>query len=233
VVWAVLVAAGRGERLGGDRPKAFARLGSGTVLAESLGRIDASAAIDSIVVVAPPGWEEPAILAAEEIGAEKVVACITGGTRSRAESVRIGVAEVPETAKVILVHDAARPLINDEVIGRVLAALDKGADGAVPALPLADTIKRAPQRVVVETLDRADLWAVQTPQAFVATALRRALEATDDDLTDCASYVERNGGRVVVVDGDVRLAKVTTLDDLASIEGILAAERRPSTTPRP
>ncbi len=196
-----------------------------------LARLDASAAIDSIVVVAPPGWEEPAILAAEELGAEKVVACVTGGTRSRAESVRIGVAEVPETARAILVHDAARPLVNDDVINRVLAPLDHGADGAVPALPVADTVKRAPQGVIEETLDRADLWAVQTPQAFAAPALRRALAATDDDLTDCASYVERIGGRVVVVEGDVRLAKVTTLDDLTAIEGILAAEQESSPAP--
>jgi 2-C-methyl-D-erythritol 4-phosphate cytidylyltransferase len=196
-----------------------------------LARLDASAAIDSIVVVAPPDWEEPAILVAEELGAEKVVACVTGGTRSRAESVRIGVGEVPETAEVILVHDAARPLVNDEVIARVLRPLEEGADGAVPGLPISDTVKRAPQRVVAETLERADLWAVQTPQAFVAAALRRALAATDEDLTDCASYVERIGGRVVVVDGDVRLAKVTTLGDLAALESVLSAEQAPSAAP--
>lgn len=196
-----------------------------------MARLDASAAIDSIVVVAPPGWEEPAILVAEELGAEKVVACVTGGTRSRAESVRIGVAEVPETARVILVHDAARPLVNEDVITRVLAPLDEGADGAVPGLPIADTVKRAPQRVVAETLDRAELWAVQTPQAFVASALRRALDATDEDLTDCASYVERIGGRVLVVEGDVRLTKVTTLDDLASVESMLAGEQESSPAP--
>ncbi len=126
---------------------------------------------------------------------------------------------------VIVVHDAARPLVNDDVIARVLAPLDEGADGAVPALPISDTVKRAPQRVVAETLERAELWAVQTPQAFVSSALRRALAATDEDLTDCASYVERIGGRVAVVEGDVRLVKVTTPADLAAIEGMLAGRQ--------
>jgi len=140
-VWAVLVAAGRGERLGGDRPKAFARLGERVLLAESLERLDRSEWIEAIVLVAPPDWEEPAILLAEEIGASKVTACVTGG-ETRTESVRAGVAEVPEDAAVILVHDAARPLLPDDVIGRVIEGLGEGFDGAVPALPVSDTVKR-------------------------------------------------------------------------------------------
>ena len=140
-VWAVLVAAGRGERLGDDRPKAFVRLGELPLLAEPLRRLDESEWIDAVVVVAPPGWEEPAILLAEEIGASKVTACVTGG-ETRADSVRAGVAEVPDDAAVILVHDAARPMLPDEVIGRVIDALGEGYDGAVPALPVADTVKR-------------------------------------------------------------------------------------------
>src|SRR3954449_3114347 len=104
-VWAVIVAAGRGDRLGADRPKAFARLGGRPLLAESLERLEASAWVDAIVVVAPPGWEEPAILLAEELGAGKVSACIAGG-ETRADSVRAGVAEVPEDAAAVLVHDA-------------------------------------------------------------------------------------------------------------------------------
>src|SRR6266581_1028507 len=96
-VWAVLAAAGRGERLGSDRPKAFARLGGRPLLAESLERLEDSEWIDAIVVAAPPEWEEPSILVAEEIGAGKVRACITGG-ESRSESVRLALAEVPEDA---------------------------------------------------------------------------------------------------------------------------------------
>jgi 2-C-methyl-D-erythritol 4-phosphate cytidylyltransferase len=212
-VWAVLVAAGRGERLGEDRPKAFVRLGDLPLLAESLRRLDESDWIDSIVVVAPPEWEEPAILCAEEIGASKVSSCVTGG-ETRAESVRAGVAEVPEDAAVVLVHDAARPLLPPEVVPRLLEALGEGWDGAVPGLPLADTVKRVRDRAVVETLPRDELWAVQTPQAFVAPVLRAAL---DGDGTDCASLVEARGGRVTVVEGDARLLKVTTRDDLARV----------------
>ena len=139
--WAVIVAAGSGDRLAADRPKAFARLGDRPLLAESLERLDRSEWVDGIVVACPEGWEEPAILLAEELGASKVAQAVTGGA-SRAESVRLGVNEVPPDAVALLVHDAARPLLAEDVISRVLEPLGEGWDGAVPALPVADTIKR-------------------------------------------------------------------------------------------
>jgi 2-C-methyl-D-erythritol 4-phosphate cytidylyltransferase len=217
--WAVLVAAGRGERLGEGRPKAFVRLGELPLLAEPLRRLDGSDWIDHVVVVAPPEWEEPAILLAEEIGASKVTACVTGGT-TRSESVRAGVAEVPEDAAVIVVHDAARPLVPESVLERVIGGLAEGFDGAVPALPLRDTVKRVDGGVVRETLERDELVAVQTPQAFVAPVLRAALAAAGDG-PDCASLVERHGGRVTAVPGDERLLKVTTHDDLERVSSWL------------
>jgi len=222
-VWAVLVAAGRGERLGGDRPKAFAPLAGRPLLAESLERLDACESIDAIVVAAPSGWEEPAILLAEELGAAKVSSVVTGGARSRSESVRIGVGEVADGADAIVVHDAARPLVSDAVVGRVLAALES-CEGAVPGLPIADTVKRAPAGVVSETVDRSDLYVVQTPQAFRADVFRAALAAWDGDATDCAGYVERAGGTVAVVQGDPVLLKVTDGDDLAAVERLLQGE---------
>ena len=183
-VWAVLAAAGRGERLGGvghsaagqsptarpnwDRPKAFAPLRGRPLLAESLERLESSGWIDSIVVVAPPEWEEPVILLAEELGCGKVVAAVAGG-ETRADSVRVGVGEVGEDAAVILVHDAARPLVSDEVVERLLAALNEGWDGAVPGLPLVDTVKRVEGDAVVETLDRA-----RARQRADAAGVRRA-----------------------------------------------------------
>jgi 2-C-methyl-D-erythritol 4-phosphate cytidylyltransferase len=215
-VWAVLAAAGRGERLGSDRPKAFARLGERPLLAESLERLDESDWIDAIVVVAPPGWEEPVILLAEELGCTKVTACVAGG-ETRAESVRAGVDEVPEDAAVVLVHDAARPLISEAVIERVLAPLSEGWDGAVPALPLTDTIKRVDGEQVAETLERGSLVAAQTPQAFVAGMLRQAVRGDLSGATDCAALVERRGGRVRVVLGDPALLKVTDAVDLALV----------------
>jgi 2-C-methyl-D-erythritol 4-phosphate cytidylyltransferase len=217
--WAVLAAAGSGERLGADRPKAFARLGDQPLLAESLGRLDASAWIDAIVVAAPPGWEEPAILLAEELGCGKVSACVTGGA-TRTESVRLGVAEVPAEAAVILVHDAARPLVDDAVVERVVTALGDGWDGAVPALPIPDTVKRVDGDRVAETLSRDELRTVQTPQAFVADVLRGAL-ANGSDWTDCAAAVEAAGGRVRVVAGDPLLLKVTDAADLDRVGALL------------
>jgi 2-C-methyl-D-erythritol 4-phosphate cytidylyltransferase len=219
-VWAVLAAAGRGERLGSDRPKAFARLGGRPLLAESLERLEESGWIDAIVIAAPPDWEEPSILVAEEIAATKVSSAVTGG-QSRSESVRLALAEVPEEAAVVLVHDAARPVLPEEVIERVLAPLSEGWDGVVPAVPLADTVKRVDGARVVETLAREDLVAVQTPQAFLTDTLRRAVSGDVSSATDCASLVEAQGGRVKVVEGDPRLLKVTDADDLALVESWL------------
>jgi 2-C-methyl-D-erythritol 4-phosphate cytidylyltransferase len=219
--WAVVVAAGRGERLGVDRPKAFAKLGGRVLLAESLERLDGSDWIDAIVVVAPEGWEEPAILLAEELSAGKVSASVAGGA-TRVESVRAGMAEVPDDALVVLVHDAARPFLPEEVLARVLAPLGEGWDGSVPALPVADTLKRAGENgTVVETVDRSGLYAVQTPQAFLAPVLRSALGAGGTTATDCAALVEERGGRIRLVEGDRRLLKITTQSDLAFVEGLL------------
>jgi 2-C-methyl-D-erythritol 4-phosphate cytidylyltransferase len=190
------------------------RLGELPLLAEPLRRLDESEWVDHVVVVAPPEWEEPAILLAEEIGASKVTACVTGG-ETRTDSVRAGVAEVPDDAAVIIVHDAARPILPDDVIGRVIEALGEGFDGAVAALPVSDTVKRVDGDVVVETLDRASLVGVQTPQAFVAPVLRAAVASSQG--TDCASLVEQSGGRVGVVQGDERLLKVTTRADLERV----------------
>jgi 2-C-methyl-D-erythritol 4-phosphate cytidylyltransferase len=221
--WAVIVAAGRGDRLGLERPKAFAKLNGRPLLAESLERLEGSDWVDSIVVVAPQEWEEPSILLAEEIGAGKVTACVTGGA-TRAESVRAGVAEVPEDALVVLVHDAARPVLPPEVVERVLAPLGEGWDGAVPSLPVADTLKRSDaDGTVVETVDRTGLQAVQTPQAFLAPVLREALAGELGSATDCAALVEARGGRVRLVEGDARLLKVTTASDLAFVEALLSA----------
>jgi len=219
-VWAVLAAAGRGERLGSDRPKAFARLGGRPLLAESLERLEESGWIDAIVIAAPPDWEEPSILVAEEIAATKVSSAVTGG-ESRSESVRLALEEVPEDAAVVLVHDAARPLLPQQVIERVLAPLSEGWDGVVPAVPLVDTVKRVEGDRVIETLPRDDLVAVQTPQAFLSDALRRAVSGDVSSATDCASLVESQGGRIKVVEGDPRLLKVTDADDLALVESWL------------
>ncbi len=220
--WAILVAAGRGSRLGGDRPKAFAALGGRPLVAESLERLDRSDWIDAIVVVAPAEWEEPTILLAEEIVASKVAAVVTGG-ETRAESVRIALAEVPDEALVVLVHDAARPFVDDAIVERVLSRLGEGVDGVVPGLAVRDTVRRTENGLSAGTVDRGGLVATQTPQAFVAERLRAAYAGDHHDATDCASLVELIGGRIAVVDGDPRLLKVTTVEDLALAERLLGA----------
>jgi 2-C-methyl-D-erythritol 4-phosphate cytidylyltransferase len=148
------------------------------------------------------------------------VTAVPGGA-TRAESVRAALAEVPDDAIAVIVHDAARPLVDDDVIGRVLGPLSQGAAGVVPALRLMDTVKRVRGSEVVETLDREELVAVQTPQAFPADVLRRALAGDLAGATDCSSLVEAAGGRVLIVDGDPRLLKVTTPEDLELVESWL------------
>ena len=214
--WAIVVAGGDGARLGADRPKAFVGLGGRALLAESLERLEASPWVDAIVVAAPPGWEEPVVLLAEELVAAKVVASVTGGA-TRAESVRAALAEVPDDADLIVVHDAARPFASAQLVTRVLSGL-ADADGAVPGVAVTDTIKRVAGGRVAETPPRASLVAVQTPQAFVASALRRAYAVDAGQLaaaTDCASLLEAQGAPVAVVEGDPGNLKITTADDLA------------------
>ena len=213
-----------GERLGGERPKAFAQLLERPLLAECLERLDACELVEGIVVAAPADWEEPTILLAEELGCDKVSAVVTGGA-TRAESVRLALAEIPLEAELVLVHDAARPLITDELIARVLEPLGRGWDAVVPALPVTDTVKVVEGERVTQTLDRDSLVAVQTPQAFLAAVLCAAYADASEKATDCAALVEARGGKVCRVEGDKRLHKVTTPEDLALVAGWLERER--------
>lgn len=203
-VWAVVVAAGSGERYGA--PKQYAPLRGRRVLDWSLDAVRAVA--DGVVLVVAPGREtEP------EPGADAVVA---GGV-TRSGSVRAGLAAVPGDAAVVVVHDAARPAADVSLFHAVVDAVRAGADGAVPGVPVVDTVKRVRDGEVVETLPRAELVAVQTPQAFAASALRRA-HADGGEATDDGALVEAAGGRVVVVPGDPRNVKLTTPEDLHRLE---------------
>jgi 2-C-methyl-D-erythritol 4-phosphate cytidylyltransferase len=223
--WAVIVAAGSGERLGADVPKAFVGLGGRALLARSVELFEYHEAVDRIVLVVPAEWEEPATLLADQLVAGKVAAAVTGGP-SRADSVALGLAEVPTDAGVVLVHDAARPLASPALVDRVLAALVE-ADGAVPGVPPADTIKRVSDGRVAETLDRSQLVAVQTPQAFRGEAIRSAFDRPPPELaaaTDCASLLEAAGLTVAVVEGERRNIKITDREDLAYAQWLLELE---------
>ena len=179
----------------------------------------AASSCDGVVVVLPPGcaWDGPPVEVAAPGGA------------SRSESVRAGLAAVPATAGIVVVHDAARPLASPALFAAVVAAVRAGADGAVPGLPVVDTLKRVDGERVVETVPRQTLVAVQTPQAFRAGALRAA-HAADADATDDAALVEAAGGTVVVVPGEPDNLKVTTPHDLARA-AFLIQERETAAAP--
>jgi len=196
VVWTIIVAGGGGRRYGAA--KQYEPLGPGRVL--DLAVATARRASDGVVVVVP----------AEDVATEGGVA----GGRTRAESVRNGLAAVPAEATIVCVHDAARPLASAELFRRVIDAVTTGADGVVPAIAVADTIKLVDgDGTVVDTPPRERLVAVQTPQAFRAAVLRRA-HAAGLDGTDDASLVEHLGGRVVAVPGEAWNGKITTPEDL-------------------
>ena len=198
--WAIVVAGGSGERFG--EPKQYLELGGARVIDWALR--SAAASTDGVVVVVPTDRAgEP----------EPPASVVVAGGPTRSASVRAGLAAVPDDAVVILVHDAARPVPVPGVWQRVVDAIDAGADAAVPAVPVADTLRD----LAGGTVDRSRIVAVQTPQAFRADALRRA-HAGDPEGTDDASLVEASGGRVVVVDGDPANIKITTPVDLSLAE---------------
>ena len=216
---ALIVAAGRGERLGSSAPKALVALSGRPMLEWSVAALRATGGIGDIVVALP----------ADALDAVPAGCIAVPGGAERSHSVRAALAAAPAAANVVLVHDAARPLLTPELAARCLAALDEDGgpwDAAIAAAPVADTIKRAADGVrVTETLARSELWAIQTPQVFRRAALERALARPDDELaraTDDAMLVEADGGRVRVVHVTQENFKVTTPGDLRLAELVLA-----------
>ncbi len=207
-VWAVVVAAGSGNRFGG--PKQFSVLAGTRVVDRSVAV--ARDACDGVVLVLadPAAWDGAPVDAVVEGGA------------TRAASVRAGLAAVPDDADVIVVHDAARPLATGALYRAVTAAVRNGADGALPGLRVADTLKQVEGDAVVATVTRDALVAAQTPQAFRADVLRAA-HATGGDATDDAALVEAAGGKVVIVPGDPANLKLTVPRDFVVAEALLAA----------
>jgi 2-C-methyl-D-erythritol 4-phosphate cytidylyltransferase len=220
----VIVAAGEGRRLGAAGPKAFVPLAGKALFLHSLERLAAVPGLLEQVLVVPPG---AVARAEEEWGAElkrlRVVRVVEGGAR-RQDSAAAGFRAVSARAEVVLVHDAARPLVRTEDAARVAEAAAR--DGAaLLAAPVSDTIKReGPGGRVAETVDRRGLWRAQTPQGFRRDVYAAALERAERDgteATDDASLVERAGGKVTLVEGDPGNLKVTTEADLRAAEAIL------------
>src|SRR6185295_253377 len=212
---ALLVAAGRGERLGTGGPKAFVMLGGRPMLQWSIDAFAKVDEVDRIVVALPPGVHAPP----GTIG-------VPGGVE-RSQSVRAALREAGD-AEVVIVHDAARPMVTPEIVQDCLDTLAAhDCDGAIAAAPVTDTIKESRGEEVVRTLDRSCLWAVQTPQVFTRQALERALDCAEEHLaaaTDDASLVESGGGTVRLVPAPRENMKVTTPLDLRVAE-LLLAER--------
>lgn len=202
-IWSIVLAGGSGSRFGRQLPKQYETLRGRRVLDWSLGA--ARAASDGVVLVVAAEFADRAEPSADVV--------VVGGSE-RSDSVRAGLDAVPRSAEVIVVHDAARPLAGSVLFETVLGAVEAGADGAIPGIAVTDTIKRVVDDKVVETIDRRELVAVQTPQAFKAESLRRA-HSTMANATDDAMLVEAVGGTVVVVPGDPSNIKITHPPDMA------------------
>jgi 2-C-methyl-D-erythritol 4-phosphate cytidylyltransferase len=211
--WAILLGAGSGTRFGAQ--KQFLDLAGARIIDRAIH--GAHDAVDAVVLVLPAGesWVGPPVHAVVE------------GGKQRSDSVRAGLAVIPPEVEVIVVHDVARPLATRATYSAVIDAVKAGADGAVPGIAISDTIKRVSQGMVVETLNRRELVAVQTPQAFNAKKLRDA-HLAGGDATDDAGLIEAIGGIVMVVQGDALNQKITEGSDLTRLEALLA-ERSTST----
>lgn len=213
-VGAILLGGGRGERLSGSEPKAFVSLDGRTLLERAVAAAEACSRIEGLVVVAPEGWEDRARAA---IGPRPRPVEVVAGGETRQDSVRRGLEALPEGFDVVICHDVARPLASPALFDAVLDGLS-GADGAVPSVPVADTVKRVDDGMIAETVHRDGLVLVQTPQAFRREALaaaHRAAEADGFTGTDDATLLERAGFRVAAVPGDPVNIKVTRPEDLS------------------
>ena len=220
---AILVGAGRGERMRSGRPKAFVTLAGESLLVRAHRAFEKSSVVDATVVVVPETlMDETARLLA---ASSKLEAVVPGGAR-RQDSVLAGLQQLPRSFDgVVLVHDAARPLVGAELIATVASAAARHG-AALPVVPIADTVKRVRDGLVEETLDRDELGAAQTPQGFRAGLLREAYERALSDgaaITNEAMAVERLGHPVAAVPGQLTNRKLTTPEDLAWAELLLGS----------
>lgn len=225
---ALVVAAGRGERLGAELPKAFVSLAGRALLLHALEAVAASAEIDCVVpVVAPEDLVRFASLAQELTRIPKLAGAVAGGAE-RQDSVRKGLNALGAGVELVAVHDAARPLVSPDAVSRVVVAARLGG-AALLAVPAGDTIKRVREGRVLETPAREECWAAQTPQVFRVELLREALAKADAESfrgTDDAQLVERLGAPVAVVEGDPGNLKITWPADLVTAEARLRVGRR-------
>lgn len=209
-VAAIIPAAGSGVRLGADVPKAFLALGGLSLLTRSA--LAMSTVADVLIIAAPADGLDEAGLQLAQVDAE--IHIVAGGEH-RQESVANALRMVPEDVTIVLVHDAARPLVPIEVTQNVVAAIRNGAKAAIPVLPLVDTIKRVNNNgIAIETVDRNQLRRVQTPQGFDRATLDLAYQNPEVVATDDAGLMDALGIAVFTVPGDERSLKITTMADV-------------------
>lgn len=229
-VVAVIVAGGTGERFGRESGKQLAAAGNVPVLGHTLLAFDLASSVDAVVLVAhPEQLDEYDGVAKRFLAATQLLKVVPGGDR-RQDSVSNGLAAVPASARTIIVHDGARPLVTSGLIDSAVALLESSPDavGVVAGHPAVDTLKIVEGRSVVATPDRGEYWVAQTPQVFRAEQLRAAYaraEAQGLEGTDDASLVEASGGRVLMIEGPRDNLKVTVAEDLAVVEALLASRK--------
>jgi 2-C-methyl-D-erythritol 4-phosphate cytidylyltransferase len=225
-VGVVIVAAGESSRTAGDELKQFRWIAGKPMLLHSLQTFMARPDVVSVVCVIPKEYVADPPPWIFQCDVDRLLLSIGG--RTRTESVRNGLEDLPDEASIALIHDAARPLIDDALIERVVERVRNG-ESAVPGLPVVDTIKEAGEdRRVVRTVDRAGLWRAQTPQGFPREVIERAhreARAADVTATDDAALCEQLGVRVVMVPGSERAMKVTDESDFERIEALFSATR--------
>jgi 2-C-methyl-D-erythritol 4-phosphate cytidylyltransferase len=220
---ALVLAAGRGERLGHALPKGFVPLAGRPLLLHALARMEAVAEVERVVPVLPEGALAHYRAALAVAGPLHKLAEPVAGGRERQDSMRAGLAALPEGVEWVAIHDAARPLVSADAVRRVIAAA-RETGAAILALPVRDTIKRVQGGRIVETPPRAECWAAQTPQVFRVEILREALAKADAEGrlgTDDAQLVEALGIAVHVVTGEPENLKITGPEDLLVAERIL------------
>lgn len=221
--WAIVVAAGEGTRLAAGIPKALVPLAGKPMLAYSLEAALAARSVAGVVVACGDAWLEQGKELVRSVAGKRGRVC--GGGPSRHASVRGALDRVGGDTDRVVIHDAARPLVTPTLFERALGGLER-APGAVCAIPVSDTIKRADGDVVAGTVDRSVLWRAQTPQAFRLGDLLEAAAAGGEGATDEAMLLERAGRTVVLVPGDERNIKITTPADLELAAALLAARAR-------
>lgn len=211
----IVVAAGRGERLKSDKPKAFVEINGRSILEHSLLPVAKLQNLKQVIIAAPESHIEQASKIADQVYGPEVEFDIVVGGETRQQSINNALAVVD--TEIVLVHDAARAFASANLFESVYEKVKATAQGVIPALPIADTIKKVSGDEVLETVDRSSLRSAQTPQGFVTADLKKAYASAQADFTDDAALIQSLGKQVLFVEGEVDAAKITTPDDLSGV----------------